>query len=229
MAIVAVLAFGGFAGSQDFFRDLGSDRAGAGREGSESAGPGEPDGSGSGSAADVDADKARDQLAELTVADSASMSGYSRERFSHWRTVDGCDVRQTVLARDGGKIETEPDSCRVTSGSWFSPFDEVTLDDPGDVDIDHIVPLANAWRTGAREWDDDRRTEFANDLDTPQLIAVSATSNRAKGDQDPSQWQPERDYWCQYAHDWVVVKHSWDLWVTEAEHAALVDMLDTCD
>jgi hypothetical protein len=66
-------------------------------------------------------------------------------------------------------------------------------------------------------------------MENPQLIAVSASSNRSKGDQDPSQWRPDRDYWCQYAHDWVVVKHSWELSVTEEEQQALADMLDTCD
>lgn len=178
---------------------------------------------------DVDADLARQQLAELSVAQWRPMRGYSRDHFSHWRTVDGCDVRQTVLARDGEDIVTEDDSCRVVSGTWHSPFDGETFTDPGDLDIDHVVPLAAAWRAGADSWDDERRAEFANDLNTPQLIAVSATTNRAKGDQDPSQWKPpQRSYWCQYAHDWVVVKHHWELTVTEQEQQALTDMLATC-
>lgn len=178
--------------------------------------------------ADVDVERARAQLEELPVRGWASMRGYSRDRFSHWRTVDGCAVRQTVLARDGEQIEMN-DDCKVVSGVWYSPYDGLTLTDPSDVDIDHVVPLANSWRTGAAEWDDQRRADFANDLDTPQLLAVSATSNRAKGDQDPSQWQPpRREYWCQYAHDWVEVKYYWELWVTEAERDALADMLDTC-
>ncbi len=177
---------------------------------------------------EVDADTARAHLAELAVGEWASMRGYSRDRFSHWRSVDGCDARQTVLQRDGEGVAMNND-CRAVSGTWFSPYDGETLTDPGDVDIDHMVPLANAWRTGAADWDDERRADFANDLDRPQLIAVSASSNRAKGDQDPSQWQPpRREYWCQYAHDWVEVKYYWELWVTEAERDALADMLDTC-
>lgn len=185
---------------------------------------------GGGSIADLNLDRARTQLDELEVGEWASMRGYSRDRFSHWLTVDGCDVRQTVLARDGEDVETEGDDCRVTAGTWHSAFDGATLTDPADLDIDHMVPLANSWRTGAAEWDDDRRADFANDLDTPQLIAVSATSNRAKGDQDPSQWKPsERGYWCQYAHDWITVKHHWELRVTQEEKDALADMLDTCE
>jgi hypothetical protein len=215
LIVVAALALGGFAaggGLGDLLPEAEGDNAEGGSQ-----------------STDVDAEHARELLAELRVAEWASMSGYSRDRFAHWRTVDGCDARQTVLARDGEQIETEDDSCQVASGSWFSPFDGATLEDPGDVDIDHIVPLANAWRTGADEWDDDRRADFANDKENPQLIAVSASSNRSKGDQDPSQWRPDRDYWCQYAHDWVVVKHSWELSVTEEEQQALADMLDTCD
>jgi hypothetical protein len=215
LIVVAALALGGFAASRGL-GDLLPEAEGGNAEGGSQT-------------TDVDAEHARELLAELRVGEWASMSGYSRDRFPHWRTVDGCDARQTVLARDGEQTETEEDSCRVVSGSWFSPFDGATLDDPGDVDIDHIVPLANAWRTGADEWDDDQRADFANDMENPQLIAVSASSNRSKGDQDPSQWRPDRDYWCQYAHDWVVVKHSWELSVTEAEQQALADMLDTCD
>jgi hypothetical protein len=193
---------------------------------------GEGSGQGGGGATftrgDLDVERARAQLDELEVGEWAAMTGYSRDRFSHWRSIDGCDARQTVLERDGEDVEMN-DDCRAVGGTWYSPFDGQTFTDPGDIDIDHIVPLANSWRTGAAAWDDDRRADFANDLDTPQLIAVSASSNRAKGDQDPSQWKPpERGYWCQYAHDWVVVKHHWELWVTRDEKDALADMLDTC-
>jgi hypothetical protein len=223
VAAVAVVAFGvGASAGLDGLRDLLPEDAEIGLADPGGATPG-------GSSADVDADEARTLLAELEVGEWADMRGYSRDRFSHWRTVDGCNARQTVLARDGEDVEVD-DDCRVVAGTWYSPFDGFTTDDPGDIDIDHLVPLANAWRTGAADWDDDRRADFANDLDTPQLIAVSATSNRAKGDQDPSEWKPpERGYWCQYAHDWVVVKHHWQLRVTGEEKDALSDMLDTCD
>ena len=70
-----------------------------------------------------------------------------------------------------------------------------------------MVPLANAWRSGAGKWTEEQRTEFANDLTRPQLMAVSAASNRSKGDQDPSQWKPpQKDYWCEYAQRWIAVK-----------------------
>lgn len=168
------------------------------------------------------------QLAELTVAEANSMRGYSRDRFPHWRNAGkNCDVRDTVLQRDGSGIKLS--GCNVVAGRWSSRYDNRTLADPSDVDIDHMVPLANAWRSGADDWNDDKRGNFANDLDRPQLVAVSASSNRAKGDQDPSQWKPpNRDDWCRYAKDWVAVKHYWRLSVTAAEKAALDDMLGSC-
>ncbi|MEU9828367.1 HNH endonuclease family protein [Micromonospora chersina] len=168
------------------------------------------------------------QLGELTVAAAGSMKGYSRTRFPHWRdTGKNCDVRDSVLQRDGESIKLS--GCNVVDGRWESPYDGLALTDPADVDIDHMVPLANAWRSGADEWDDAKRGDFANDLTRPQLIAVSLRSNRAKGDQDPSQWKPaNRSFWCQYAADWVTVKHYWRLTVTSAEKAALTDMLEGC-
>jgi len=211
---VVLIGVGWFGGG---FAWLG-DQLGGGQ-----AGPG-------GASGDVDADRARSLLDELTVAEWGSMSGYSRDRFAHWDERDGCDVRERVLRRDGEDVTVDEESCEVGEGTWHSPFDGERFTDPDDVDIDHMVPLANAWRTGASEWDDEQRSDFANDLDRPQLTAVSATSNRAKGDQDPSEWKPpERGYWCQYAHDWVVVKHHWELSVTDPERAALEDMLRTCE
>ncbi|MFD6567182.1 HNH endonuclease family protein [Micromonospora profundi] len=171
---------------------------------------------------------AAQQLGELTVAEAGSMKGYSRSRFPHWRnTGKNCDVRDTILQRDGEDVKLS--GCNVVGGRWESVYDGRSAADPSDVDIDHMVPLANAWRSGADEWDDAKRGDFANDTTRPQLFAVSASSNRSKGDQDPSQWKPaNRSYWCQYAEDWVAVKHYWRLTVTSAEKSALADMLEGC-
>jgi hypothetical protein len=167
-------------------------------------------------------------LDQLAVARAGSMSGYSREHFPHWRKAGkNCDVRDTVLQRDGTGIELS--GCNVVGGRWVSVYDNKTLTDPADLDIDHMVPLANAWRSGADDWDDKKRGDFANDLTRPQLFAVSLNSNRAKGDQDPSLWKPSsRGFWCEYAQDWIAVKHYWKLTVTSAEKEALTDMLETC-
>lgn len=166
-------------------------------------------------------------LGELTVAEEGSMAGYSREEFPHWISEDGCTSRQRVLARDGEGVETDED-CQPVAGTWFSAFDGETLTEAADLDIDHIVPLAAAWRSGADAWDEDTRREFANDLRHPQLIAVSASSNRSKGDQTPADWRPVEGFWCSYGLAWTSVKHTYGLTVTEEEAEALGEMLDAC-
>lgn len=172
--------------------------------------------------------EAETQLESLTVAPDGSLDGYDRDEFPHWSShEDNCNTRELVLERDGDDVETGTD-CYPTSGSWYSEFDGETVSDPSDIDIDHVVPLANAWRTGASEWTTDEREAYANDLESPQLIAVTAASNRSKGDSDPSEWQPIDSYHCTYASMWVGVKHKYELTVNEAEKASLKDMLSTC-
>ena len=98
-----------------------------------------------------------------------------------------------------------------------------------DVDIDHIVPLAEAWRSGASSWTQGTREDFANDTKNPQLIAVTDNVNQAKGDKDPAAWKPPlRSYWCTYAKMWVRTKDNYDLTVQSTEKAALTEMLGTC-
>ncbi len=168
------------------------------------------------------------QLEQLVVAKAGSMRGYSRAKFPHWRSSgDNCDVRDTVLKRDGTKVKVS--GCNVVAGTWTSVYDGKVLNSPTKVDIDHVVPLANAWRSGASSWATEKRGDFANDLADPQLIAVSATANRSKGDQDPSTWKPTATAsWCGYAQDWIAVKARWQLTVTTAEKSALADMLERC-
>lgn len=169
------------------------------------------------------------QLDALAVGEWASMSGYSRDRFDHWSDQgDGCDTRDVVLRRDGTAV-TVAGSCKITGGTWYSVYDGETFTDPQQVDVDHMVPLANAWRTGAKTWTDEQREEFANDLTRPQLRAVGSSVNRSKGDQDPSQWRPPRqEFWCVYAQEWIAVKEHWGLSVTLEEKAALAEMLEGC-
>ncbi|GGS19913.1 HNH endonuclease family protein [Actinokineospora fastidiosa] len=172
---------------------------------------------------------ARAELSALRVASEGSMTGYSRDKFPHWITISGtCNTRETVLKRDGSNVRTDS-SCYATSGSWFSPYDGATWYNPSDVDIDHIVPLAEAWRSGASSWTTSRRQAFANDLSNPQLIAVTDNVNQSKGDQDPSTWKPSRTaYWCTYAKMWVRTKYAYNLSVQSAEKSALSSMLNYC-
>jgi hypothetical protein len=167
-------------------------------------------------------------LAKLVVATPGSMKGYSRDKFPTWRsTGKNCDTRDSVLKRDGTKVKLS--GCNVVGGTWKSAYDDKMLTAPIQADIDHVVPLANAWRSGAAAWTTAKREDFANDLDDPQLVAVSASSNRSKGDQDPSTWKPpSTDDWCHYAESWIAVKTHWQLTTTAQEKSALADMLEKC-
>jgi hypothetical protein len=172
---------------------------------------------------------AQSQLDGLTVATEGSSSGYSRDLFPHWITISGaCNTRETVLKRDGSNVVVNS-SCASTSGSWYSPYDGATWTNAADVDIDHIVPLSEAWRSGASSWTTSRRQSFANDLSHPQLIAVTDNVNQSKGDQDPSTWQPSRTaYRCTYAKMWISSKSFWGLRLQSSEKSALQTMLNTC-
>ncbi|WP_405982305.1 HNH endonuclease family protein [Streptomyces sp. NBC_00158] len=177
----------------------------------------------------VDAASARTQLAALTTGKPGTMAGYSRDKFTHWAEQGNkCDTRETVLGRDGANVAQDSE-CRAVSGSWKSLYDGVSVNEASKLDIDHMVPLAEAWRSGAARWDAAKRKAFANDLTRPQLLAVSAASNRSKGDQSPDLWQPpDRSSWCQYGRAWTTVKSHYGLTVTEAERAMLTTMIDTC-
>jgi hypothetical protein len=173
---------------------------------------------------------ARTELAALTVGTPHSMDGYSRDAFDIWAgQPDGCTTRQDVLARDGDNVVEGADGCQPTSGSWYSAYDDTTVTVVAQATIDHVVPLADAWRTGADTWTAAQRKAFGNDLADSQLIIASSSSNSSKSDQDPSEWKPANTaYWCTYGEQYVSVKYKFDLFVTSAEKSALGDLLDAC-
>ncbi|MCD0448812.1 HNH endonuclease family protein [Actinocorallia sp. API 0066] len=172
---------------------------------------------------------ARNQLNALTVANEGSSSGYNRNLFPHWITISGtCNTRETVLKRDGTNVVTNS-ACAATSGSWYSPYDGATWTAASDVDIDHMVPLAEAWRSGASSWTTAKRQQFANDLSRPQLWAVTDNVNQSKGDKDPAAWKPPRTaFYCTYAKSWIATKHYWGLTLQSTEKTALNTMLNAC-
>jgi hypothetical protein len=169
------------------------------------------------------------RLNALTVAAESHHSSYDRDLFPHWITITGaCNTREQVLKRDGTGV-TVNSSCAPTSGSWYSPFDGATWTAPADVDIDHMVPLAEAWSSGAWAWSGSRRQAYANDLGGPELWAVTDNVNQAKGDSDPAAWQPPlSSFRCTYARAWIQVKWYYGLSIDAAEKSALNGMLGTC-
>ena len=105
------------------------------------------------------------------------------------------------------------DECKVESGQWLGLFTDTTVTEATKLDVDHMVPLANAHKSGAWNWDADQRKAYANNLeDSYHLIAVTASANRSKGAKGPEEWQlPDQSYQCQYATDWVLIKSNWSL------------------
>lgn len=170
------------------------------------------------------------------------MPRYVRKEFgSSWSDIDrnGCNQRDDVLLRDGhkGTLKTQwQGRCPhdVLAGTWTDPYTgkKLTFTDLKDrkqaqaIQIDHVVPLAEAWRSGAHAWDYEKRRQFANTLDN--LLAVDGPTNMSKGDLDPAAWRPRKGYQCAYASRWIRVKHSWDLGADASEIRALGEMLDYC-
>jgi Protein of unknown function (DUF1524) len=233
--VVLVIGYGLYSGMiapEQLLRELlpGSGSSGGIRSGS---GPT----TASGAPAPPAPSRAREMLREIDVAPVGSMAGYSREEFPHWASdgtefgwdePDGsCDVRDDALLRDGRGVEVDED-CSITAGKWLDPYTGATLTDSEDVDIDHVVPLANAWRSGANGWDESRRETYANDPGV--LLSVDDAANQTKGDKGPEAWLPSNTrYRCEYAQRWIWIKHRWNLTVNAQEQAALQGVLGDCE
>jgi Protein of unknown function (DUF1524) len=174
-------------------------------------------------------------LASVQVADPVNgLAPFDRTSWHVWIDVDhDCqdtraevliqESRVPVMFRSGGQ-------CTVTSGMWTSPYTGANITSAASLDIDHLVPLANVYRSGGSTWDDAQRSRYANDLDDPeQLVAVELGLNRSKGDSGPEAWRPPNPAtWCAYAQAWLRVKERWHLTVTPAERSSLSDMLAMC-
>ena len=128
-----------------------------------------------------------------------------------------------VAYEDAGK-------CRVASGAWVGPYMGEQFNEPGRLDIDHMVPLGNAHQSGGWAWSATEKRRYANDLSYENhLIAVQASANRSKGSKSPADWRPpDRGYWCQYAVNWIVIKNTWRLTATGPEAETLGEMLGVC-
>lgn len=181
-------------------------------------------------AAETYAAKLRRAVADLPAAPEVRR-GYEREQFEHWIDADGdgCSTREEVLLIEATDPVTVSGSCTVEEGRWFSYYDRQEWTDPADVDIDHLVPLSEAWASGARRWRAKVRTRFANDLrDRRSLVAVTDNINQSKSDRDPADWLPDYGR-CRYVREWVTVKHRWRLRVDRAEKGVLRDLAADCD
>ena len=119
--------------------------------------------------------------------------------------------------------------CTVIKGRWVSQWDGRIWTNPADVDIDHHVPLAEAWGSGARSWTSSDRHRYANDLYGPTLNAITDNLNGSKADRDPAQWRPPlTSSRCSYAIYWVQVKYRWRMTMDSAERSKLSHPPGSC-
>ena len=161
----------------------------------------------------------RAAVRNLRVA-AETPAGYARSKYRLWIDADGdCrDTRDEVLAQES---QVKVSGCDVRVGRWFSYYDRRTWTRASDVDIDHLVPLKEAWDSGAKRWNAATRTRYANDLADPRtLVAVTDNVNQSKSDQDPADWLPQYGK-CRYVAQWTAVKIRWSLKVDRAEKRTL--------
>lgn len=163
-------------------------------------------------------------LAALTVSEPNEVD-YDRSSWRHW-SGSPCNTREETLISQGKDVETN-DDCSIASGEWLDPFTGDMFTNSSDLDIDHLIPLGYAARHGGHEWSADRKEEFANDQS--QLLAVSASANRSKGDSGPDEYMPDvREYHCEYSKIWVNTADKYGLSIAPADHEALEKGLETC-
>jgi hypothetical protein len=176
---------------------------------------------------------ANDALDKLVVKSNTLKTSYSREEFgADWVSVGGCDTRNIILNRDllNAKVN---DKCEVMSGKLNDPYTGKIIDftrgadTSGDVQIDHVVALSNAWQTGAQQFSSEERVSMAND--PLELLAVDGKANMEKSDGDASIWLPSnKPFRCQYVARQIAVKQKYNLWVTRSEKDAIGSVLSKC-
>ncbi len=160
--------------------------------------------------------------------------GYRREDWPHWLSPGGgcLNTREEVLIRDSAEPAVlSADRCSVLSGVWHDPYTGETFTDPRQLDIDHRVPLEEAYGSGGYDWPREKRAAYANDLTDPlTLLAASAAANRAKGSKGPEDWLPPwPDALCPYVVDWIAVKARWRLSMDERERVTVGNILSACE
>jgi len=158
------------------------------------------------------------------------LDGYNRSLFKHWidANKNGCDTRAEVLISEAVVKPKVDKKCKITGGKWVSAYDNKSVTNASQLDVDHLVPLAEAWRSGAWAWTPKQRQDFANDLeDKRALIAVTLSTNRSKGDKDISEWVPKVDT-CGYVQNWIAIKIRYSLTYDSKEAVALSGYFEKC-
>ncbi len=130
--------------------------------------------------------------------------------------------------------------CRTSKGLWIDPYtyksaNELTKENgkfgiSNDLDVDHVVPLKNAHRSGGWSWPSWKKEEYANYLeDKNHLLAVSASENRIKGAKGPEDYMPPaKNYHCGYLKTWIKIKMNWNLMMSQREAEFIQTKLKSC-
>ena len=143
---------------------------------------------------------------------------YNRDDWGRWTDDDndGLNTRNEVLFEES-LIEPVISNNRIVSGRWYDKYTGKYFDDPKDLDIDHLVPLKNAYMSGASNWSKEKKNRYYNYLKNEHhLIAVSRSANRSKSDKSPIEWLPENEeYQCEYIREWYKIKTDWGLTIEE--------------
>lgn len=164
-------------------------------------------------------------IGDLPVA-AENRTGYSRDLFQHWIDADGdgCSTRNEVLIAEAEEAPSVGSGCSLSGGRWYSYYDGLSWTLTSDIDIDHMVPLAEAWDSGARTWTSTERKNYANDLGYyGSLVGVTDNENQEKSDADPAEWMPDLQK-CRYLKEYVSVKIRWGLSVDSTEKSALTNL-----
>ena len=157
-------------------------------------------------------------------------TGYERTLFKHWVDADhdGCNTRKEVLQQEALTQPTKTGTCTLTGGKWLSPYDNVIYYDQAKLDIDHLVPLSEAWKSGAWRWTPQQRENYANDLQDPRaLIAVTGSLNRQKSDSDIAHWLPPINT-CTYVTNYIAIKIRYQLSFDPLEAKTAENFINTC-
>jgi hypothetical protein len=181
-----------------------------------------------------DAAEALDKILVKGRAPKTGDTAYSRTHFGDgWESQAGCDVRNIILRRDLTNIQFDEEGCKILSGTLNDPYTGKTVmftrgsDTSDDVQIDHVIPLSNAWQTGAQALTYEQRVQFAND--PLELLAVDGPTNQQKSDADAATWlPPNKAFRCQYVARQIAIKAKYQLWVTQPEKEAMIQVLSTC-
>lgn len=172
------------------------------------------------------------EFMNVPIAPEVESDSYNRKDWKHWTDAnnDRVRTRDEVLISES-LVPVTKEGNKVRSGLWVGPYTGLVSTDPGDFQVDHMVPLKEAHESGGHAWTADKKEAYANDLLNPQhLIAVKGGSNGSKGFKDPSEWMPpNRSYWCTYLEDWVEIKRLWKLTMDESEADAISRGLKVCE